>query len=159
MIKTSGKTLIEALAHSPLAALLERVRQSEQAAAALRDRCGELDLPADFFCEIRDDVLLIVAGNSAQAAKLRQKLPEFQRLLVSRQTKITAIRVALQPGRSIYPVGAIGADPTLPTGERPALDAEAALEFARKLEANRPESPLGRAAGRLAAALKRRNGC
>ncbi len=97
-LATTGRGLGDALAGSePLAGLLERIRASRQRfdaiapllPPALRDsvRSGPLD----------DTAWLLLAGNAATAAKLRQMLPALQAALAAAGWQGPDIKVKIQP--------------------------------------------------------------
>jgi hypothetical protein len=155
-----SKSLSDALAESPVAALLARCRESEQAgrliAGVLSDLGGQM-----VNCLIRDGTLLVSVTSTAQAAKLRQAVPRLLLLLREEGFDLNEIRVRVQL--------AAAADPNaVPPPERRANDtpagplalpeggqARSALEFSEKLALTLRPSPLRDAALRLGERLRR----
>ncbi len=163
------RSLAEALAASPAAALLRRIESSRKLAAAMA--AAPVALPPAFdpmrpgCCELRDGVLILTAASSAESSKLRQVLPGLQRTLQQQGHQVNEITVRVQPARTSYTndgkhfdIAARGAA----SQDAPQEDGHLAdtalpvLSFAQKLALTLPDSSLGRAATALAIALKRR---
>jgi hypothetical protein len=163
---SSARSLQQALADSPAAALVRRVTDSQRVAAALT-RTG-VSLPPSFdalqpgACEVREATLVLFVGSPALAAKMRQSLPQLLASLNRQGFDLTEIKVRLQPERMSYRE-VPGADAMSPQGPgAPAALAEAplhiagALALAEKLALTLPGTAVGQAAQRLATRLRHR---
>ncbi len=81
----------------PLARLAQRMRESQQRFACVRDL-----LPEPLASQLRPgpvdaDGWTLLASNPAAAAKLRQLVPELERRLITGQFAATQIRVKVLP--------------------------------------------------------------
>jgi hypothetical protein len=155
----SGKTLVEALAETPAAALIARCECADLAARLILAALGESSTrPGQspiIRCQIREHLLLIFATSVAQAAKLRQAVPRLLAVLQARGLNLSEIRIRVQPSLSAEPTGGT---PDRPSGSANALQLRpsttAALQMAESLSANLRPSPLREAAERLARRLR-----
>jgi len=163
---TSARSLQEALADSPAAALVRRVADSQRIAQALAE--AEIPLPPNFSalhpgtCEVRESTLVLFVGSSALAAKLRQSLPQLLAWLNRQGFDLTEIKVRLQPEQMSYRPSP-GTDTNNPEGvadpgiaREPIPSVAEALGLAEKLALTFPGTGVGRAAQRLATRLRRR---
>jgi hypothetical protein len=113
-------------------------------------------------CELRESVLVLTAGSPAQAAKLRQSLPQLLLVLVRQGFELTEIRVRLQPAQMSYRVESAGNPARSGVSSReygadqPSSNAQKALSLAEELALTLPDTGVGGAARRLAARLRRR---
>jgi hypothetical protein len=160
----AARSVAQALAESPAAALVRRAADSQRVARALA--AGDAPLPFDPLapgaCELRDRSLVLTASSAAAAAKLRQCLPQLTVSLRRQGFELTEIKVRLQPARTAYRMRASSpeSDARLthsrdaPPG--PPLNPQAALALAEKLALTFPDSPVGEAASRLAERLRGR---
>ena len=155
----SGKTLAQALAETPAAALIDRCDRADQAArliaAALGEATSLTDAPPPLTCQIREHVLLVYVSSVAQAAKLRQALPRLLATVQERGLNLSEIRVRVQPGPSAETNsgGAVTSAASFRDARSPPSVA-GALRMANELaDALRP-SPLRDAAERLARKLR-----
>ena len=161
-----ARSLQEALAESPAAALVRRVADSQRVAAALAG--ADVLLPLNFnalqpgTCDLRESTLVLFVGSSALAAKMRQSLPQLLALLNRQGFQLTEIKLRLQPEQMSYrlsPDGefggtsAVSVDPNR-AGEAP--DVSKALGLAEKLALTLPGTGVGEAARRLATRLRKR---
>lgn len=93
-----GQTLATALGRSaPLAGLMQRMRASQARLAAIVGL-----LPAGLQAEVRagpldDTAWLLLVGNAAAAAKLRQLLPNLQAALAAQGWAEPVIRIKVLP--------------------------------------------------------------
>ena len=163
---TGARSLAEALADSTAAALVRRVADSQRAAQALAG--ADVLLPPNFdalepgACELRESTLVLFAGSSASAAKMRQSLPQLLGWLNRQGFELTEIKVRLQPERMSYrlspgetTLGAATPEACSANAEG-RLDIKGALGLAEKLALTFPGTDLGEAAARLAARLQAR---
>jgi hypothetical protein len=120
----------------PQAALLLAIRQ--QLSAALPDNLRRSCVIANY----KQGVVVVVAGTSATAAKLRHLEPRILEVLGKRGLKATGIKVDVQPTRS-FPV-------QVPEKKAPLLSAAARATLAT-LARRLPDGPLARAIASLAA--------
>jgi hypothetical protein len=162
---TSARSLEEALAHSPAAALVRRVADSQRVAAALA--AAELSLPPSFdalqpgACEVRESTLVLLVGSSALAAKMRQSLPQLLAWLNRQGFQLTEIKLRLQPERMSYrllPGEAAAVSSGMGNHKsvvREVPNASEALGLAEKLALTFPDTRVGQAAQRLASRLRR----
>lgn len=155
----SGKTLAEALAETPAAALIARCERADLAArlilAALDESSTRPGQSPTIRCEIREHILLIFATSVAQAAKLRQAVPRLLAVLQVRGLNLSEIRIRVQPSLSAEPTGGTPGQPSAAANTsqlRPS--AAAALRLADDLAVNLRPSPLRDAAQRLARRLR-----
>jgi hypothetical protein len=159
-----ARPLTAALADSPAAVLLHRLERWRSIAATIGPAAAAIspEFPSGDprACELKDDLLVLNAGSAAQAAKLRQGLPQLLRLLHQRGAQVTEIRVRVQPavtGRlidgndpsSVTPQPAQVRDP-LPAGAR-----DGARHLADHLVKTLPAGPLRDQALRLQQSLRR----
>jgi hypothetical protein len=158
----SGKTLSQALAETPAAALIARCERADQAAhhiaASLVESAPLSGQIPRFTCQIREHVLLVFAPSVAQAAKIRQALPRLLVMLQERGLNLSEIRVRVQPG-SLAETDSGGASPPRPSVAEIAETASStagALQLADKLALTLRPSPLRDAADRLAKLLRAR---
>ncbi|HXF45385.1 MAG TPA: hypothetical protein VNK91_04625 [Burkholderiaceae bacterium] len=159
-----ARSVAQALAASPAAALIRRAADSQRIARALAAAGASLpfDPLAPGACELRERTLWLTAKSPALAAKLRQCLPQLLASLDRQGFELTEIRVRLQPTQKSYRMHGSRefADDDLtrsrepPTGPEP--NAKAALGLAEKLALTFPHSPVGEAARRLAGRLRKR---
>jgi hypothetical protein len=158
------RSLKDALAQSETgSALLQRVSASQRAAAAIEPEC-QCIVP-DFFptrsggCELRGTTLRVNAPHPAQVAKLRQASPRLLRILQQQGLDVNEIKIGVQPRAlsSSARRSRIEAASGRPAGANSRAQADSqvkpALAFARKLALTLPDSPLRRAATRLAESL------
>jgi len=163
---TSARSLQEALADSPAAALVRRVADSQRIAQTLAE--AEIPLPPNFnalhpgTCEVRESTLVLSVGSSALAAKMRQSFPQLLALLNRHGFDLTEIKVRLQPEQMSYRLSR-SADPNHPDGStlagvapEPMPNADQALALAEKLALTFPGTRVGQAAQQLAARLRQR---
>jgi hypothetical protein len=162
----SARSLEEALADSPAAALLRRVADSQRVAAALA--AADISLPPNFdalqpgTCELRESTLVLFVGSSALASKMRQSLPQLLALLNRQRFDLTEIRVRLQPDRMAYrpSPGEETREPGVSgfflSADEAASHLSGALGLAEKLALTFPDTGVGQAAQRLASRLRRR---
>jgi hypothetical protein len=159
-----ARSVAQALADSPAAALVRRAADSQRIAQALAAAGASLpfDPLAPGACELRERTLWLTAITPAAAAKLRQCLPQLLASLVGQGFDLTEIRVRLQPVRRSYRMreDSESADNDLarsrdaPPGAK--LSVTGALGLAEKLALTFPNSPVGEAARRLASRLRKR---
>jgi hypothetical protein len=159
-----ARSIAQALAASPAAALIRRAADSQRVAHALAaaDASVPFDPLAPGVCELRERTLWLTAASPALAAKLRQCLPQLLASLHRQGFELTEIRVRLQPARKSYRMHGsserVDDDLThsrqAPGGPQPSL--QAALGLAEKLALTLPHSPVGQAARRLADRLRKR---
>ncbi len=154
----SGKTLAEALAESPAAALIARCERADLAArlilAALDESSTRPGQSPTIRCEIREHILLIFATSVAQAAKLRQAVPGLLAVLQARGLDLSEIRVRVQPSLSAEPTGGTPDQPSAAPNVGQFRPSAAALRLAEDLAVNLRPSPLRDAAQRLARRLR-----
>lgn len=163
---TGSRTLEQALADSPAAALVRRVADSQRVAAALA--AADIVLPPTFnalqpgTCELRESTLVLFVGSPALAAKIRQSLPQLLAWLNRQGFELTEIKVRLQPERMSYRLSPgvesadwTGADSAPAPAQTPS-EITGALALAEKLALTFPATTVGQAARRLAAKLRRR---
>ncbi len=152
-----GKTLVEALAETPAAALITRCERAELASRLIKAALGESSIPPGqsptFQCQIREHVLLVFASSAAQAAKLRQALPRLLAVIQERGLNLSEIRIRVQPGSMAEPISGGASDRTESAQRRPS--AAAALQMADRLARTLRPSPLRDAVERLARGLRR----
>jgi hypothetical protein len=163
---TGTRTLEQALAESPAAALVRRVADSQRVATALVG--AAISLPPNFdaqqpgTCEVRDRTLVLFVGSTALAAKMRQSLPLLLAWLNRHGFDLTEIKVRLQPERMSYRLSPGEETMNLVASENglhavgTSPNATGALGLAEKLALTFPDTSLGRAANELAARLRRR---
>ena len=155
----SGKTLAQALAETPAAALIARCERADLAARLILAALGEStihpgQLPS-IQCQIREHALLVFATSVAQAAKLRQALPRLLAVLQERGLNLSEIRIRIQPGSLAEPNrGEAASRPVSAAQEQPRLSSSGALQLADKLALTLRPSPLRDAAERLARRLR-----
>lgn len=151
-----GKSLVQALAETPAAALIARCERAEQAARVILAALGESairpGLPPTIHCQIREHVLLVFASSVAQAAKLRQAVPRLLAELQERGMNLSEIRIRVQPGSSAEPNSGGEAERMVAPQRPPST--KGALQLADKLAATLRPSPLRDAAMRLARRLR-----
>ncbi|MCU0950897.1 MAG: hypothetical protein MUC68_07475 [Burkholderiaceae bacterium] len=164
------RSLADALADSPAGPLLAKLAQlqriSQTLAPVVARLAPDFDANDPWACELKEGVLLLGARSAAQAAKLRQGVPGLLRLLHQTGAQVTEIRVRVQPARMSYPVQAtdeaqVGTNDATRPVDRPMRSAPAvagARALATQLAEGLPESPLQRAAMKLQASLRRRDG-
>lgn len=156
------RTAAEALANSPLAGLIDKARVLNAISRLVtdfsREATGSEHPGPNLHCMLEGNTVVISVGNSAQAAKLRQRSNALIQLLQECNAELTGIRFRLQPGGP--------ADPALPTARKPSVAASAdppqrapdeiaaALAFAQELSRQLHDSPLRRSAQRLQASLR-----
>jgi len=157
-----GKTLSQALAETPAAALISRCERADQAARLVTAAFADLSpLPAEIpaiHCQIREHLLLVFVPSAAQAAKLRQALPRLQAILQAHGLNLSEIRVRVQPSPSAE-TDSGGSSTRIfaaSTATRQAPPVEFALQFADKLVLTLRPSPLRDTAERLAQGLRSR---
>jgi hypothetical protein len=156
---TPGKSITEALAESPAAALIARCKRADQAARLVASALGEPasspSLPT-FTCQIREHTLIVFAASVAQAAKLRQRVPRLLAILQERGLNLNEIRVRVQPGPSAEADPMVRTTPaSTASNAAEARQATAAtLAFADELARKLRPSPLREAAVRLARRLR-----
>lgn len=158
------RSVAQALAESPAAALVRRAADSQRLARALA--AADTSLPFDPLtpgaCELRGSTVLMTVASPAVAAKLRQRLPQLTALLHRQGFELTEIKVRLQPARTSYRTGGSGqSECNGITHSRDGLNERrsnltAALDLAEKLALTLPSSPVGQAAHRLAESLRNR---
>lgn len=153
-----GKTLVEALAETPAAALIARCERADLAArlilAALGESTTRPGQPPNLRCQIREHALLVFAPSAAQAAKLRQAIPRLLTVLRERGLNVSEIRIRIQPNLSAEPTeGTPDALSAAANSSQPRPSAAAALQLAERLAATLRPSPLRDAAERLARRL------
>lgn len=151
------RTAAEALANSPLAGLIDKARLlgqiSRLVAAFGREATGSEHSSSNLHCFLEGSTVVISVGNSAQAAKLRQRSKALIQLLQECNAELTGIRFRLQPGGAVdNPAAAASAEPQ----ERSPDELAAALKFAEDLSRDLHDSPLRRSAQRLHASLQAR---
>lgn len=157
---TSGKSIIEALAQSPAAALIEHCTRADQAARLVASALGEparsAASPPAFTCQIRKHTLIVFAASVAQAAKLRQRVPRLLAVLQERGLNLNEIRVRVQPGPSAEtdPVVRTAPASTASNAAEARRATAATLAFADELARKLRPSPLREAAVRLARRLR-----
>jgi hypothetical protein len=163
---TGTRSLEQALADSPAAALVHRVAESQRVAVALAS--AGLSLPPNFdalqpgTCEVRDATLVLFVGSPALAAKLRQSLPQLLSLLNRQGFDLTEIKVRLQPERLSYRESldeeTISRDAVRDFADstRTGPNLSGALGLAEKLALTLPDTRVGRAAQSLATWLRDR---
>jgi hypothetical protein len=163
---TRARSLEEALADSPAAALVRRVADSQRVAAALA--AADIALPPNFdalqpgTCEKRESTLVLFVGSAALASKMRQCLPQLLACLNRQGFDLTEIKVRLQPERMSYRLspGEETMKPdgpgSLPTAAADVSHVSGALDLAEKLALTFPGTSVGQAAQRLAMRLRRR---
>ncbi|HTT10180.1 MAG TPA: hypothetical protein VMG60_04750 [Burkholderiaceae bacterium] len=163
---TGARSLEQALADSPAAALVHRAAESQRVAVALAG--AGVSLPPNFdalqpgTCEVRDATLVLFVGSPALAAKMRQSLPQLLAFLNRQGFDLTEIKLRLQPERLSYrePSGEEtmkrDARGEFADSRQAAPDAASALGLAEKLALTLPDSGVGRAAQRLADRLRAR---
>lgn len=150
----------------PAAALLARLAAARRAGQAIAPLCAELspgfDPGAPGACDVRERVLVLWPSSAAQCSKLRQSVPRLLARLQAEGMEVNEIKVVVQPGR--IRAGAL-AKPRKSTGTghagtlNPVPESENLAgigDFSRKLALALPNSPVGAAAGRLAAAVRAR---
>jgi hypothetical protein len=165
------RSLADALADSPAGPLLERVARVRRISQALAPAAAQLapdfDVHDPWACELREDVLLLNARSSAQAAKLRQGIPGLLRLLHQQGAQVNEIRVKVQPARMIYPERA-SQPPQVSLGAQEAVSGDLAKsappmtttavaglkKLAQTLARDLHDSPLRQAAERLQESLR-----
>lgn len=156
----SGKTLTQALAETPAAALIAHCQRADQAAnfiaAALVESASFPGPVPTFTCQIREHALLLFASSVAHTAKLRQALPHLLTMLQARGFNLSEIRVRVQPGSLAETDSgggsSVGSSVAEIVKQRP--DPAGALQFADKLALTLRPSPLRDAADRLAQRLR-----
>jgi hypothetical protein len=162
-MRPSCKSASEALAESPLAGLLDQARLLDRISALI----AEIDQPAassahplpPLRCAIQGQTVIITAGNSSQAAKLRQRTAALHQILRERVPHVTAIRIRLQPGGPADADGggyAREVPAASPAASTPPAHLAAALRFAEELCRDLHDSPLRQSALRLRASLRAR---
>ncbi|MCX8004623.1 MAG: flagellar hook-length control protein FliK [Burkholderiaceae bacterium] len=158
-----ARSVTEALAASPAAALLTRVLDAQRVAKAVASSHAPLppafDPLAPGACELRGQILWLVVASPAVAAKLRQCLPQLRDALNRQGFDLTEIKVRLQPARKSYPADAPPVTHIADLRESEAGEVRrltAALSLAEKLALTYPGAALGEAASRLAARLRDR---
>jgi hypothetical protein len=156
----SGKSLSQALAETPAAALIARCERAERAArliaTALGDTAAFPGPSLNCTCQIREHALLIFASSVAQAAKLRQALPRLHAVLQDRGLNLSEIRVRVQPDPSAEANSGGGPTdvPSASATRKPQPLPAGALLFADKLALTLRPSALRDAAERLAQSLR-----
>jgi hypothetical protein len=162
---TGTRSLEQALASSPAAALVRRVADSQRVATALAG--AGIALPPNFdalqpgTCELRATTLVLFVGSPALAAKMRQSLPQLLAWLNRQGFELTEIKLRLQPERMSYRESPEEAASPADSVERSTNTARftpnflGALGLAEKLALTLPDTGVGRAAERLAARLHR----
>lgn len=154
------RTAAEALANSPLAGLIDKARLLGQISRLVatfgREATGSEHSSSNLHCFLEGSTVVISVGNSAQAAKLRQRSNALIQLLQECNAELTGIRFRLQPGGADDAAGkpavAASADPQ----KRNPDELAAALKFAEDLSRDLHDSPLRRSAQRLHASLQAR---
>jgi hypothetical protein len=163
---TGTRSLEQALADSPAAALVRRAADSQRVAVALAG--AEVSLPPSFdalqpgACEVRGTTLVLFVGSPALAAKMRQSLPQLLAFLDRHGFQLTEINLRLQPDQMSY--RASPGEETMKRGAlehavdsaRVELSVSGALGLAEKLALTLPDTGVGRAAQHLASKLRRR---
>jgi hypothetical protein len=158
------RRLPDALAQSEAGfALLQRHEASQRAAAAIEPEClrivPEFRAARSISCELRGTTLRLTAGHPAQVAKLRQAVPRLLSLLHRQGLDVIEIKIGVQPralsssGRPEAIAESLASAAARPNGLRGNTQIQPALAFARKLVLALPESPLRKAAQRLATSL------
>ncbi|MEG0820157.1 MAG: hypothetical protein RR101_00215 [Burkholderiaceae bacterium] len=98
---TPTRTVAQALAVSPAAALLARVEAAQRISALLGPECARLRLGFDAATpgrfELREKEVLINLDSAAQAAKLRQALPRLTQTLQQKGFGAYGIKLRVQP--------------------------------------------------------------
>jgi hypothetical protein len=140
------------------AQLLARWETTQRAARCIDPVCCSIASGFDPLlpgrCELRDGVLLLTASSTAQSAKLRQAVPRLLSMLGSRGFQVYEIRVRVEPGMTGYPEQGS----TTPSSIDAAWlqPSQGAADAIGKLAITLRESPLKKAAERLAATLRKR---
>ena len=118
------------------------------------ERLGELfEIPAQL--EERDGVLWLTASSTAQSAKLRQATPRLLSTLGGEAIQVYEIRVRVEPGITGYPEQ--GSSPPSSVDAAWLRPSSAAADTVSKFALTVRESPLKRAAERLAETLRKRS--
>jgi hypothetical protein len=159
-MSSPAQPLAEALRNAPEAArLLARWEATQRAARGIAPVCRSLASGFDPLdpgrCELRDDVLWLIASSTAQSAKLRQSTPRLLTTLSGAGIRVYEIRVRVEPGITGYPEQG-STPPSSPDAAwlRPGSSAGDAVG---KLALTVRESPLKRAIERLATTLTKRS--
>jgi len=162
-MRPSCKSAAEALAESPLAALLNQARLLDQISAVVADiskpAAGSTHSLPPLHCAFQGQTVIITVGTASQAAKLRQRATALHQALRERVPEVTGIRIRLQPGGPAGPdsggvqqrAAARSPDPVAPPGRL-----AAALRFAEDLSRDLHDSLLRQSALRLQATLRAR---
>jgi hypothetical protein len=157
------KSAADALAESPVAALIAQARLLERLSSIINDANREAgSSPAALpllRVALQGRTVVITAGNPSQAAKLRQRAVALRQAVVERVPEVTGIRIRLQPGESADPVPVTRSptDSRAPTGSVHSPESlSAALGFAEDLARHLHDSALRRSAERLQALLRTR---
>ena len=106
-------------------------------------------------CALRDGVLWLTASSTAQSAKLRQATPRLLSTLGGEAIQVYEIRVRVEPGITGYPEQ--GSSPPSSTDAAWLRPSSAAADTISKFALTVRESPLKRAAERLAETLRKRS--
>lgn len=169
-----ARLLADALADSPAALLLHKLREQQRLADIVAPAIAHL-VPnfrphEPGVCELRDGVLFVGAQSAAVATKLRQGIPGLLRLLHQSGVQVNEIRLRVQPSRNAYPeqVSEFSQAETnaeqsyqlsLLAGKQAAIRAtagsDAALRFTQALEETLPDSELRASIKRLQQTLKK----
>lgn len=148
------------------AALKARLAAARQAAEIIAPICAEVvpgfDPSRPGCCDLHGGVLRIRLPSSAHSTKLRQAAPRLLARLQGQGLEVNEIKVGVQlaslrwgnPVESPNSGGVMrDIDRSLTQSD---LEMSRAIEFSRKLALTFPESDLGRAAARMAAAIAAR---
>jgi hypothetical protein len=162
---SNPRRIASALTDSPAATLVQRWRTSMDAgnaiAAAAARLAPDFDASRPGACELRDGNLYLLPTTTAQAAKLRQGLPNLQKILQQQGFEVIGIRIRVQPARLHYPEAVsrhaqVGATDDAGLHRSSSADSlHASLRFADKLALTLPESPLRSAAIRLGERMRK----
>ena len=154
-----AKPLAEVLRATPeTAQLLERWEATQRAARCIGPVCSSMASGFDPLlpgrCELRDGVLRLTASSTAQSAKLRQSVPRLLTTLGSAGFQVYEIHVRVEPGMTGYPEQGSAAPSSIDAGwlQPSGAAADTIWKFALTIK----ESPLKKAAERLAATLRKR---
>jgi hypothetical protein len=162
-MKPPCKSASEALAESPVAALLDRARLLGQVTATVDAACRELTFGQGLLsaprCALQGGIVVITVASPSQAAKLRQRTNQIVQALRDFAPEVTGIRVRLQPGVMSYLMPGMGPAEAVQAAERSnekGAELRAARQFADDLAEKLHDSPLRDAVLRLQALLRNR---
>ena len=155
------RRIADALRDSPqAAALLARCEASRRAACAIAPICrtlGGFDPLLPGACELRGETLWLTLPSPSYVAKTRQALPRLLSALAADGMAVYEIKTRVQPAVTSYPTSGSSSASSYSTSEMQwPRTGQVAIESVANIAGRLNDSPLKRAAQKLAATLRKR---